>query len=175
MLLFNYKTLGKMCLFVSTESCSKCLENLLHSNILSSTFCSVCCRFWGTTQRYNFNPPEFFKSPAPSAWYALALEKESRSIGPQGPELWPFKNGNFQTISFNFEPSGQISSIHVQTRITLVWNEIFQKFKSLASSAWCALALGTISRTIASLGSKLWSFKEGTCQRICDPFMFKRS
>ena len=116
-----------------------------------------------------------FKSPAPSAWYALALEKESRSIGPQGPELWPFKNGNFQTISFKFEPSGRISFIHVQTRITLVWNEIFQKFKSLASSAWCALALGTRSRTIASLGSKLWSFKEGTCQRICDPFMFKRS
>ena len=116
-----------------------------------------------------------FKSPAPSAWYALALEKESRSIGPQGPELWPFKNGNFQTISFKFEPSGRISSIHVQTRITLVWNEIFQKFKSLASSAWCALALGTRSRTIAALGSKLWSFKEGTCQRICDPFMFKRS
>ena len=116
-----------------------------------------------------------FKSPAPSAWYALALEKESRSIGPQGPELWPFKNGNFQTISFKFEPSGRISFIHVQTPITLVWNEIFQKFKSLASSAWCALALGTRSRTIAALGSKLWSCKEGTCQRIYDPSMFKRS
>ena len=116
-----------------------------------------------------------FKSPAPSAWYALALEKESRSIGPQGPELWPFKNGNFQTISFKFEPSGQISSIHVQTRITLVWNEIFQKFKSLASSAWCALALGTRSRTIAALGSKPWSCKEGTHQMIFDLSMFKLS
>ena len=110
-----------------------------------------------------------FKSPAPSAWYALALEKESRSIGPQGPELWPFKKGNRQTISFKFEPSGRISSIHVQTRITLAWNDIFQKFKSLASSAWCELALGTRSRKIAALGSKLWSCKEGTRQRIFDP------
>ena len=116
-----------------------------------------------------------FKSPAPSAWYALALEKESRSIGPQGPELWPFKKGNRQTISFKFEPSGQISSIHVQTRITLVWNEIFQKFKSLASSAWFALALGTRSRKIAALESKLWLCKEGSRQRIFYPSMFKRS
>ena len=107
-----------------------------------------------------------FKSPAPSAWYALVLEKESRSLGPQGPELWPFKKGNRQTISFKFEPSGQISSIHVQTRITLAWNEIFQKFKSLASSAWCALALGTRPRTIAALGSKLWSCKEGTVKEL---------
>ena len=129
--------------------------------------------FTKITKRQLGSPSRFYISI--SAWYALALEKESRSIGPQGPELWPFKNGNFQTISFKFEPSGRISFIHVQTRITLVWNEIFQKFKSLASSAWCALALGTRSRTIASLGSKLWSFKEGTCQRICDPFMFKRS
>ena len=116
-----------------------------------------------------------FKSPAPSAWYALALEKESRSIGPQGPELWLCKDGNCQTISFKFEPSGRISSIHVQTRIPLAWHKIFQKFKSLASSAWCALALGTRSRTIAALGSKLWSCKEGTCQRIYDPSMFKCS
>ena len=29
-----------------------------------------------------------FKSPAQSAWYALAPEKEFRSIGPLGPELW---------------------------------------------------------------------------------------
>ena len=102
-----------------------------------------------------------FKSPAPSAWYALALEKKSRLIGPQGPELWPCKNSTRRTISFKFEPSGMIASIHVQTLITLAWNEIFQKFKSLASSAWCALALGTRSRTIAALGSKLWSCKEG--------------
>ena len=87
----------------------------------------------------------------------------------------PWKNGNRQTISFKFEPSCRISSIHVQTRITLAWNDIFQKFKSLASSAWCALALGTRSRTIAALGSKLWSCKEGTCQRIYDLSMFKCS
>ena len=104
-----------------------------------------------------------FKSPAPSACYALALETESRSIGPQGLELWPCQDGNRQTISFKFEPSGRISSIHVQTRITL------------ASSAWCALALGTRSRTIAALGSKLWSSKEGTYQRIYDTSMFKHS
>ena len=103
-----------------------------------------------------------FKSPAPSAWYALALQKESRSIGPQGPELWPCKDGNRQTISFQFEPSGRITTIHVQTLITLAWNEIFQKFKSLASWAWCALALGTGSRKIAALGSKLWLCKKGT-------------
>ena len=62
-----------------------------------------------------------------SAWYALALEKESRSIGPLGLELWPCKDGNRQMISLKFEPSGQISSIHVQTRITLAWNEFYIK------------------------------------------------
>ena len=33
--------------------------------------------------------------------------------------------------------------------------------KNLSSLSWCALALGTRSRTIAALGSKLWSCKEG--------------
>ena len=132
-------------------------------------------------EHWIYNPSERnaifqkFKSPALRARYALVLEKGSGSIGTLWPELWPCKDGNRQTISFKFEPSGWILSIHVQTLITLAWNEFFQKFKSLASSAWCALALDTRSRTIAALGSKLWSCKEGTCQRMYDPSMFKRS
>ena len=39
-----------------------------------------------------------FKTPVPSAWCALALEKEYRSIGPLGPELWPCKDGNHQKL-----------------------------------------------------------------------------
>ena len=106
--------------------------------------------------------------------FLCTCRRKRIQVKPLWLELWPCKDGNHQTISFKFEPSGRISSIHVQTLITLAWNEIFQKFKSLASSAWCALALGTRSRTIAALGSKLWSCKEGTRQRIFDPSMFKR-
>ena len=59
----------------------------------------------------------------------LALEKESRTIGPLGLELLPCNEGNHQTISSKFEPFGQISFIHVQMHNTMAWNEIFQKFK----------------------------------------------
>ena len=76
-------------------------------------------------------------------------------MGPLGPKPWPSKERNCQTVSSKFEP---ISSIHVLTCITLSWNEIFQKFKSLTISAVFALALGTRSRS-RILGL---SYKEGT-------------
>ena len=60
--------------------------------------------------------------------------------------------------------------MHFQTAITLVLNEIFQKFKSPASSARYALALENKSRSIGPLEPELWPCKDGNRQTISSKF-----
>ena len=45
---------------------------------------------------------EKFKSHRSSVWHLLAIEKGPRSIGPQGTELWSFKDGNRSDLVWSF-------------------------------------------------------------------------
>ena len=81
-----------------------------------------------------------------SVWHWLAIGKGSRSIVPQGAELWPFQDSNCLR---NF------TNIWFKHLFLKAWSRIFKKSKNLEPSEGSALAIEQGPRTVAPLEGKL--------------------
>ena len=101
---------------------------------------------------------EKFKNPESTEGSDPAMGKESRSKCIPGRQA-----SSHQTVS----PNPGDGKLYSKKTISLVWSDVFEKFKNPESIVWCALALEQGSRSLALPGgqtmaiqkSKDWGFR----------------